>query len=84
VNTNGLAKLYDRLTPHERLPLIVAAAAWGDDQERQRLMGSAPKKLYEVPDYQGLADGFIWLRCASRAGAQGRRWRGHTGWRPFA
>src|SRR5439155_12817074 len=29
MNTEGLAKLYDTLTPRERLPLIIAAAARG-------------------------------------------------------
>jgi hypothetical protein len=29
VNTNDLAKLYDRLTPAERLPLILAARRRG-------------------------------------------------------
>ena len=34
MNTNGLAKLYDRLTPKERLPLILAASARGDEAEQ--------------------------------------------------
>lgn len=58
MNGNGLAKLYDRLTPHERLPLIVAASLRGDDAERDRLVNSAPKHLYKVQDYYWLADGF--------------------------
>ena len=38
MNTNGLARLYDRLTPRERLPLIMAASARGDEMERERLV----------------------------------------------
>ncbi len=57
MNSDGLAKLYDRLTPRERLPLIVAAAARGDEAERQRLSRSAPTNGFAVPDYFGLAEG---------------------------
>jgi len=56
MNTNALAKLYDRLSPRERLPLIVAASVRGDEAERGRLMRTAPRSLYRLPDYHGLAD----------------------------
>jgi hypothetical protein len=56
MNTNALAKLYDRLTPRERLSLIVAASGRGDEAERGRLMRTAPTSLYRLPDYHGLAD----------------------------
>jgi hypothetical protein len=52
-----LAKLYDRLTPRERLPLIVAASARGDEADRARLVASAPTSLFRLPDYFGLAEG---------------------------
>ena len=55
MNTESLAKLYDTLTPRERLPLIMAAAARGDEGERRRLMASAPKVSLQVTDYFGLA-----------------------------
>lgn|SRR5262245_37840847 len=58
MNTNTLAKLYDRLTPWERLPLILAASARGDEAERQRLVTAAPKVGYRVPDHFGLAMAF--------------------------
>jgi hypothetical protein len=58
VNTNGLAKHYAGLTPWERLPLILAASARGDEQERSRLAVSAPKVGYRVPDHFGLAMAF--------------------------
>ena len=50
-----LAELYDQLTPRERVPLIVAAGARGDQAEQKRLIDSAPKEAYEVPNYYGLA-----------------------------
>jgi hypothetical protein len=55
MNTNELAKLYDRLTPRERLPMILAAAARADEVEHKRLIKSAPKESFEVPDYYALA-----------------------------
>jgi hypothetical protein len=55
MNTNELAKLYDQLTPRERVPLIMAAGARGDQVEHKRLSASAPKEAYEVPNYYGLA-----------------------------
>jgi hypothetical protein len=59
MNTNGLAKLYDRLTPKERLPLILAASARGDQTEQDRLAHSAPKKEWRMPDYYGLAEAML-------------------------
>jgi hypothetical protein len=59
VNTNGLAKLYDKLTPRERLPLIYAASARGDEVERDRLLRSAPTVPYGIPDFYPLAEGML-------------------------
>jgi hypothetical protein len=56
MNTKGLAKLYDRLTPRERLPLIVAASAREDEIELERLARSAPTVAFRAPDYFGLAE----------------------------
>ncbi len=58
MNTTALAKHYDRLTPGERLPLIMAASGRGDELERQRLVMSAPRVCYRVPDHFGLAQAF--------------------------
>jgi hypothetical protein len=55
MNTKYLAKLYDQLTPRERLQLIMAAGARGDQAEQKHLSASAPKETYEVPNYYGLA-----------------------------
>ena len=57
MNLNGLSRLYDRLTPRERLPLILAASARGDEAELDRLVQSAPSKVFRVPDYFGQAEG---------------------------
>src|SRR5262245_11088079 len=59
MNTNGLAKQYGQLTPKERLPLILAASARGDEAERNRLTKSAPKEGFWLPDYHGLAEGML-------------------------
>ena len=56
MNTNGLAKLYGHLTPRERLPLLVAAAARGDEAERSRLVNSAPATVFKLPDYHALGE----------------------------
>jgi hypothetical protein len=55
MNTNGLAKHYHRLTPWERLPLIIAAADRGDLVERDRLVQSARLIGFRLPNYWGLA-----------------------------
>src|SRR6516165_10141249 len=57
MKTDCLARLYDRLTPRERLALIVAATARGDEADRARLVASGPTSLFRVPDYYGLAEG---------------------------
>jgi hypothetical protein len=56
MTTAKLAKLYDQLTPRERLPLLIAAGRRGDDAERERLIRAAPRVSYRVTDYHGLAD----------------------------
>jgi hypothetical protein len=48
MNLRPLAKLYDRLTPLERLPLLIAAGAHGDQVEQERLNASAPKHTLQV------------------------------------
>ena len=54
MNTNGLAQQYDKLTSAERLPLILAASARGDEAEHRRLVASAPKVEFRVPNHFGL------------------------------
>jgi hypothetical protein len=53
MNTNSLARQYDKLTPEERLPLIMAASTRGDELEGERLSRSAPRVCFTVPDYFG-------------------------------
>jgi hypothetical protein len=57
MNTDRLAKYYNCFSPWERLPLIVAASARGDEVERDRLARSAPTVHFRLPNYWGLANG---------------------------
>jgi hypothetical protein len=57
-NTNGLARMYNKLNPWERLPLIMAARRRGDEVESGRLATTAPKLAWQVPDHFGLAQAF--------------------------
>ena len=61
MNTNGLAKMYEHLTPYERLPLIIAAVDRGDEAEAQRLSRSSPRLHVGLPDYHGLSEGLTLL-----------------------
>jgi hypothetical protein len=61
MNTNGLAKHYDKLTAWERLPLILAALNRGDEAELDRLTGSAPTRPAAVPHYFELWGGLTLL-----------------------
>jgi hypothetical protein len=66
MNTDALARLYDRLTPSERLPLILAAADRGDDAEVQRLVHAARRVHLSLPDHHGLSDGLVLLALVHR------------------
>src|SRR5262249_37839849 len=55
MNLQRLERLYDHLTPRERLPLIMAAHLRGDTAEHKRLVASAHKQTFQVPDYHPLA-----------------------------
>jgi hypothetical protein len=59
MDANGLTRHYDKLTPRERLPLIVAAVDRGDDAEADRLTRSAPRDGIRLPNYHGLAEGML-------------------------
>ena len=59
MNANGPTRHYDKLTPRERLPLIVAAVDRGDDAEADRLTRSAPRDGIRLPNYHGLAEGML-------------------------
>ena len=61
MNTKGLTGLYDRLTPLERLPLIMAAMERGDELEADRLSRSAPRIALGLPNYHGLGEGVLLL-----------------------
>jgi hypothetical protein len=61
MNTKSLAKQYDKLTARERFSLLMAAAARGDEQERNRLLQCAPQHCYSLPDHWGIMEAFCWL-----------------------
>ena len=49
--SNGLGKLYDRLTPSERFRLDVEAQARGDEAESRRLVDTCPIRSYNMTDW---------------------------------
>jgi hypothetical protein len=50
MNTNGLAKHYDKLNVRERLSAVMAAEARGDDAELSRLLKSAKRQMWNIVD----------------------------------
>lgn len=58
MNPNAISRHYEKLTPRERLPLIMAADARGDVTEYQRLVQSASRCQFTVPDHFPLAMAF--------------------------
>jgi hypothetical protein len=60
MNTNTLAKQYDKLTPLERVPMMLAAEARGDRVEMLRLGQSAPRREWKIADCYGLDQGLLW------------------------
>ncbi|MEK6753468.1 MAG: hypothetical protein AABZ00_14520 [Chloroflexota bacterium] len=61
MNINAIQKHYDKLTIKERFALLVAAGARKDDQDRDALLRSAPRKVFSFPNTYGLSDAFEWL-----------------------
>jgi hypothetical protein len=66
MNTTKLAKHYPLLSPAERLSLMLAAAARGDDMEHARLTDSAPRVRYQLPDTFGRALAFLMVAALHR------------------
>jgi len=55
--TTALVRLYDTLTPWERLPLLLAAAFRADALEVDRLARSSPASAFRIPDHWSLVTG---------------------------
>src|SRR5882724_10042301 len=55
MNTKSLARHYPALTAAERLSLLMAAGARGDDVEHARLADTAPRETWRVPHTFGRA-----------------------------
>lgn len=51
MNANGLARLYDRLSNWERIPLLIAADARGDDPEYRRLFAASAMRTWHFPEH---------------------------------
>jgi hypothetical protein len=51
MNAQGLARLYDRLTVWERIPLLIAAHARGDDAEYRRLFDASPRRTWHLSEH---------------------------------
>jgi hypothetical protein len=58
MNTNALAKHYDRLTPEERFRLILAAGGRGDEAERERLARAGQRITLSMQDHAPFAHAF--------------------------
>jgi hypothetical protein len=56
MNTNRLARQYQNLTPWERIPLLVAADARGDELDLVRLQQTAPSITIQVPHHLELCE----------------------------
>ncbi len=62
---NTVAKLYDRLTPHERLRLVMDAFAREDDGEAERLVRACPRYTYTMMDFEYTQLYEVWTRKAT-------------------
>ena len=62
---NTVAKLYDRLTPHERLRLVMDAFAREDDGEAERLVHTCPRFTYKTLDFAYMQLYEAWVRKAT-------------------
>jgi hypothetical protein len=62
---NTVAKLYDRLTPHERLCLVMGAFAREDDGEAERLVRACPRYTYTMMDWEYMQLYDVWTRKAT-------------------
>src|SRR5436305_2555325 len=51
MNTNGIARNYDTLTPQERFRLILAASGRGDEAERERLVNAGRRITLSLYDH---------------------------------
>ncbi len=62
---NTVAKLYDRLTPNERLRLVMGAFARDDDAEIERLVRACPRYTYTMLDWEYTQRYDVWTRKAT-------------------
>jgi hypothetical protein len=67
MNSKTLARAYDKLTPQERLSLLVAAFARGDEAECDRILRAAPMIRMRVSADFGVTHAFFWVAMLSHA-----------------
>lgn len=53
INAKTLQRQYDKLTPRERVTLILEAAKRGDAPERDALQRTAPRRSYQIGHHHG-------------------------------
>ena len=82
MNANRIGRIYDGLTPRERVAAINAAAIRDDEAERQRLLNSAPLVRFNVVEHHGVSvglrevtDGYVIAMLETLA----TFWRGEAG-----
>ncbi|OQY87159.1 MAG: hypothetical protein B6D41_12310 [Chloroflexi bacterium UTCFX4] len=56
MNTKTLQRQYDKLTPRERVRLILEAVKRGDESERTALQRTAPRAVYQLPHHHAIAE----------------------------
>src|SRR5437667_8713220 len=58
MNTDGLSRHYDTLSPEERFRLILAASGRNDEAERDRLVNAAPRITLSFHDHWPYSQAF--------------------------
>lgn len=66
MSTKALSKHYGAFSAAERLSLLMAAGARGDEVEHARVMGAAAWETWRVPDTFGRALAFLGVFCQHR------------------
>ncbi len=74
MNAKTLQRQYDKLTARERLALLLAADARGDEREHRALLDAAPTALYRLPHHWQLFDTLQLLALSYLVNQLDRAW----------
>lgn len=74
IGAKTLQRRYDKLTPRERIALMLDSIARGDDRERAALLSSAPRVLYRLPHHHNAFIGFTYLQMSYLIHQLNRAW----------